>query len=159
MLSDIYTPVGIYLRVRDRFRDTVLLESTDYHAAENSYSFICIQAIGGVNEKIEGFFDVCRIKGLTGTQGIMMPESNVEDLMLREDILDAVAAKRLGRDDPAIGVPDRGGDGPQSLFEFLNRQSERPVLSRGVGSLQDLRSRILERDVHHRGSDVLDGFT
>jgi len=48
MLSDIYTPVGIYLRVRDRFRDTVLLESTDYHAAENSYSFICIHAIGGV---------------------------------------------------------------------------------------------------------------
>lgn len=48
MLSDIHTPVGIYLRVRDRFRDTVLLESTDYHAAENSYSFICIQAIGGV---------------------------------------------------------------------------------------------------------------
>ena len=51
-----------------------------------------IQAIGGVNEKIEGFFDVCRIKGLTGTQGVMMPESNVEDLMLREDILEAVAA-------------------------------------------------------------------
>ncbi len=50
-----------------------------------------IQAIGGVNEKIEGFFDVCRIKGLTGTQGVLMPESNVEDLMLREDILEAVA--------------------------------------------------------------------
>ena len=48
MLSDIYTPVGIYLRVRDRFRDTVLLESTDYHAAENSFSFICIHAIGGI---------------------------------------------------------------------------------------------------------------
>ena len=48
ILSDIYTPVGIYLRIRDRFRDTVLLESTDYHAAENSYSFICIHAIGGV---------------------------------------------------------------------------------------------------------------
>lgn len=48
ILSDIYTPVGIYLRVRDRFRDTVLLESTDYHAAENSYSYICIHAIGGV---------------------------------------------------------------------------------------------------------------
>jgi predicted ATP-dependent protease len=54
-----------------------------------------IQAIGGVNEKIEGFFDVCRIKGLTGTQGVMMPESNVEDLMLREDILDAVAAGKF----------------------------------------------------------------
>ena len=54
-----------------------------------------IQAIGGVNEKIEGFFDVCRIKGLTGTQGVMIPESNVEDLMLREDVLDAVAAGKF----------------------------------------------------------------
>ncbi|HTD93671.1 MAG TPA: anthranilate synthase component I family protein [Chitinophagaceae bacterium] len=48
LLSDIYTPVGIYLRLRDRFRDTILLESTDYHAAENSYSFICINAIAGM---------------------------------------------------------------------------------------------------------------
>ncbi|HEX7695908.1 MAG TPA: AAA family ATPase, partial [Candidatus Acidoferrum sp.] len=54
-----------------------------------------IQAIGGVNEKIEGFFDVCRIKGLTGTQGVMMPESNVEDLMLREDVLEAVTAGKF----------------------------------------------------------------
>jgi anthranilate synthase component 1 len=48
LLADIFTPVGIYLRVRDRFRDTVLLESTDHHAAENSYSFICINAIAGI---------------------------------------------------------------------------------------------------------------
>lgn len=48
MLADIYTPVGIYLRLRDRFRDTILLESTDHHAAENSYSFICINAIAGI---------------------------------------------------------------------------------------------------------------
>src|SRR5574338_1268174 len=48
MLADVYTPVGIYLRLRDRFRDTVLLESTDHHAAENSYSFICVNAIGGI---------------------------------------------------------------------------------------------------------------
>src|ERR1700758_3173032 len=54
-----------------------------------------IQAIGGVNEKIEGFYDVCRIKGLTGTQGVLMPESNVEDLMLREDILEAVTAGKF----------------------------------------------------------------
>src|SRR5882724_7289804 len=54
-----------------------------------------IQAIGGVNEKIEGYFDVCRIKGLTGTQGVMMPDANVEDLMLREDILEAVAAGKF----------------------------------------------------------------
>ena len=54
-----------------------------------------IQAIGGINEKIEGFFDVCKIKGLTGTQGVLMPHSNVEDLMLREEILDAVAAGKF----------------------------------------------------------------
>ena len=45
MLADVYTPVSIYLRLRDRFRDTILLESTDAHVAENSYSFICINAI------------------------------------------------------------------------------------------------------------------
>jgi lon-related putative ATP-dependent protease len=54
-----------------------------------------IQAIGGVNEKIEGFFDVCRLKGLTGTQGVLIPEANVEDLMLRDDILEAVAAGKF----------------------------------------------------------------
>ncbi|MBL0134062.1 MAG: anthranilate synthase component I family protein [Chitinophagaceae bacterium] len=48
MLADVFTPVGIYLRLRDRFRDTVLLESTDHHAAENSWSFIGINAIAGM---------------------------------------------------------------------------------------------------------------
>ena len=48
MLADIFTPVGIYLRLRDRFRDTILLESTDHHAADNSFSFICINAIAGI---------------------------------------------------------------------------------------------------------------
>jgi anthranilate synthase component I len=48
LLADVFTPVGIYLRLRDRFRDTVLLESTDHHAAENSYSFICINAVAGI---------------------------------------------------------------------------------------------------------------
>lgn len=49
-----------------------------------------IQAIGGVNEKIEGFFEVCQAKGFTDNQGVMIPESNVENLMLKEEILDAV---------------------------------------------------------------------
>lgn len=49
-----------------------------------------IQPIGGVNEKIEGFFDVCDHNGLTGTQGVIIPRTNVKDLMLREDILFAV---------------------------------------------------------------------
>lgn len=48
MLADVYTPVGIYLRLRDRFRDTILLESTDFHAGENSYSFIGINAVAGI---------------------------------------------------------------------------------------------------------------
>jgi predicted ATP-dependent protease len=54
-----------------------------------------IQAIGGVNEKIEGFFDTCRIDGLTGTQGVMIPLANVDDLMLREDVLEAVAGGKF----------------------------------------------------------------
>jgi anthranilate synthase component 1 len=48
ILADVYTPVGIYLRLRDRFRDTILLESTDFHAGENSYSFIGINAVAGI---------------------------------------------------------------------------------------------------------------
>jgi predicted ATP-dependent protease len=51
-----------------------------------------VQAIGGVNEKIEGFFEVCKAKGLTGVQGVMIPESNVQNLMLKEEIVDAVKA-------------------------------------------------------------------
>lgn len=51
MLADVYTPVGIYLRLRDRFRDTILLESADFHAGENSFSFIGINAIGGIEIK------------------------------------------------------------------------------------------------------------
>ena len=51
LLADIYTPVGIYLRLRDRFRDTILLESTDFHAGENSYTFIGINAIAGIEIK------------------------------------------------------------------------------------------------------------
>jgi ATP-dependent Lon protease len=49
-----------------------------------------IQPIGGVNEKIEGFFDVCRAKGLTGTQGVLIPHQNVQNLMLRTDVVAAV---------------------------------------------------------------------
>ena len=48
ILSDVFTPVGIYLRLRDRFRDTILLESADSNASENSHSFIGINAIGGI---------------------------------------------------------------------------------------------------------------
>jgi lon-related putative ATP-dependent protease len=50
-----------------------------------------VQAIGGVNEKIEGFFDICKSRGLTGDQGVLIPASNVKHLMLRQDVIDAVA--------------------------------------------------------------------
>jgi predicted ATP-dependent protease len=50
-----------------------------------------VQAIGGANQKIEGYFDVCAAKGLTGDQGALIPRSNVQNLMLREDVVEAIA--------------------------------------------------------------------
>ncbi len=51
-----------------------------------------VQAIGGVNEKVEGFFDVCKAQGLTGEQGVLIPHANIQHLMLRQDVVDAVTA-------------------------------------------------------------------
>jgi lon-related putative ATP-dependent protease len=53
------------------------------------------QPIGGVNEKIEGFFDVCRARGLTGEQGVIVPAVNVKDLMLRQDVVEAAEARQF----------------------------------------------------------------
>ena len=54
-----------------------------------------IQAIGGVNEKIEGFYDICVKKGLTKTQGVMIPFSNVKNLVLRKDVVQAIRKKQF----------------------------------------------------------------
>jgi lon-related putative ATP-dependent protease len=54
-----------------------------------------VQAIGGVNEKIEGFFDICQARDLTGVQGVLIPEANVQHLMLRRDVVEACAANRF----------------------------------------------------------------
>ncbi len=54
-----------------------------------------VQAIGGVNEKIEGFYVVCKAKGLTGKQGVIIPASNVKNLMLKQEVVDAVAADQF----------------------------------------------------------------
>jgi lon-related putative ATP-dependent protease len=54
-----------------------------------------VQAIGGVNQKVEGFFDCCRHKGLSGDQGVLIPKSNVKDLMLRKDVVAAVKDGRF----------------------------------------------------------------
>jgi lon-related putative ATP-dependent protease len=54
-----------------------------------------VQAIGGVNEKIEGFFDLCRARGLSGQQGVIIPAANVQHLMLRADVVQAAAEGRF----------------------------------------------------------------
>ncbi|MCC6778907.1 MAG: AAA family ATPase [Hyphomicrobiales bacterium] len=69
-------------------QDLAVTGSVNQHGA--------VQAIGGVNEKIEGFFDICRARGLTGTQGVLIPRANVQHLMLRKDVVEACAAGRFG---------------------------------------------------------------
>ncbi len=54
-----------------------------------------VQAIGGANEKIEGFFDICSLRGLTGEQGVLIPQANVKHLMLRKNVIEAVAAGKF----------------------------------------------------------------
>ena len=54
-----------------------------------------VQVIGGVNQKIEGFYDICRARGLTGEQGVIIPRANIKHLMLRQDVIDAVANKQF----------------------------------------------------------------
>ena len=54
-----------------------------------------VQAVGGLNEKIEGFYDLCAARGLTGTQGVMIPAANVQHLMVRHDVIDAVRAGKF----------------------------------------------------------------
>jgi predicted ATP-dependent protease len=54
-----------------------------------------VQAVGGVNEKIEGFFEVCRTRGLNGEQGVIIPQSNVNNLMLHPDVVEAVKAQQF----------------------------------------------------------------
>ncbi len=65
-----------------------------------------IQAIGGINYKIEGFFDVCRLKGLTGDQGVMIPRANLRNLMLRSDLVSAVEEGKFHI--YAVGTIDEG---------------------------------------------------
>jgi predicted ATP-dependent protease len=69
-----------------------------------------VQAVGGVNDKIEGFFDVCAERGLTGTQGVLIPHANARDLMLREDVVAACAAGKF-----AIYAIDRIEQGVELL--------------------------------------------
>ncbi len=93
-----------------------------------------VQAIGGVNEKIEGFFDICNARGLTGKQGVLIPQANVQHLMLRQDVIDACYAGRFAVY-PVSTIDDgierltgraagtRGADGNYPI-ESVNRRIE-----------------------------------
>ncbi len=104
-----------------------------------------VQVIGGVNEKIEGFFDVCQARGLSGEQGVLIPRNNVQNLLLRHDVIDAISQGRfhifpVSNVDQAIalltGIPageaDGAGEYPANsvngrvqrrLQDFANRRS------------------------------------
>ncbi len=95
-----------------------------------------IQAIGGVNEKIEGFFDICKARGLSGSQGVLIPQANVQNLMLRKDAVDACAQGKFAIYPVATieqgislltGVPagERGVDGCYPAGSLNRRVEER----------------------------------
>ncbi len=81
--AELYTLLSSIGRVPLR-QDLAVTGSVNQHGK--------VQAVGGVNEKIEGFFRTCRLLGLTGTQGVVIPAANVRHLMLREEVLDAIEA-------------------------------------------------------------------
>ncbi|MBR2137347.1 MAG: AAA family ATPase [Alphaproteobacteria bacterium] len=101
-----------------------------------------IQPIGGVNEKIEGFFDVCVHNGLTGTQGVIIPRTNVGNLMLRADILQAVEDGKftiyaIDTVDDGIeiltgkkaGEPDSRGRYPRGTINYMVQKSLKGLYS------------------------------
>ena len=97
-----------------------------------------IQPIGGVNQKIEGMFDVCRVFGLSGDQGVVIPHQNLRNLMLRDDVVDAIregkshvyAIKTIDEGlEILTGVPagERKADGKYPIDTF-NHQVEKRLL-------------------------------
>lgn len=91
-----------------------------------------VQPIGGANEKIEGFFDICQARGLNGEQGVLIPEANVKHLMLREDVVATCAAGKfsifaVSDVDQAVGLltgvpagePDEQGVVPEGTVNYL----------------------------------------
>jgi len=118
-----------------------------------------VQAIGGVNEKVEGFFEVCREVGLTGEQGVMIPRANVKNLMLKEEVVEAVREGRfhiwpVGTVDEGIeiltGVPagSRGQDG------FFPEDS---VHGRVDARLRELAERLAEFGRHSGSEESVEG--
>ena len=102
-----------------------------------------VQAIGGVNEKIEGFFDICAARGLNGDQGVMIPNANVKHLMLRRRVVDAVAAGKfrvvaVGHIDEGLsiltglpaGTRNASGDYPSGSLNYLINEALKTMATR-----------------------------
>ena len=105
-----------------------------------------IQAIGGVNEKIEGFYDVCKQRGLTGTQGVIMPRANVRNLMLRSDVAAAIRAGQfhiypIAHVDQGLelltGVPAGNAETPETVHGLVNARLQQ--LARDMVAFADTR--------------------
>lgn len=99
-----------------------------------------VQAIGGVNEKIEGFFDVCKARGLTGRQGVLIPESNVKHLMLRQEVVDAAADGKFhiyGVDSIEQGIELLTGL-PAGTRDETGRFPENSVFGKTAARLEEL---------------------
>lgn len=85
--------VGELCALLSALAEIPLLQSLAVSGSIDQYGEV--QAIGGVNEKIEGFFDVCKARGLSGKQGVIIPAVNIKNLMLREDVVDAARLKKF----------------------------------------------------------------
>ena len=92
-----------------------------------------VQVIGGVNEKIEGFFDLCALRGLSGKQGVMIPAGNVDNLMLREEIETAVKAGKFHI--WSVATIDEG-------LELLSGESAATIHQRVTARLDEFEARL-----------------
>jgi predicted ATP-dependent protease len=108
-----------------------------------------VQAIGAVNEKIEGFFDICAARGLTGTEGVIIPAANLEHLMLRDDVVAAAAGGKFNvhtvrHVDQAIELLTGVSAGDP---EFVSNAPQQTVNGRVASRLRELAALRRERGV------------
>ncbi len=109
-----------------------------------------IQAVGGVNEKIEGFFVVCKERGLTGEQGVIVPRVNVEHLMLRDDVVKAVSDGEFH-----IYTVDTVDDGIEILTGISagERDSEGNFPEGSINQLVETRLQLMAEQAHEHGKE------
>ncbi|MDH5649647.1 MAG: AAA family ATPase [Gammaproteobacteria bacterium] len=109
-----------------------------------------VQAIGGVNEKIEGFFDICQARGLTGKQGVLIPSANTRHLMLRQNIVDAVSKGQFH-----VYTVDSIDDGIELLTGVPAgaRDDEGNYPEGSINQLVETRLRFMAEQAHKNNDD------